>query len=97
MPLISPISRASGAASRQRRRNIGFRKIVAFEQQRLAAVARQGVGNATAELQTRRMAAASAEIAVGFASDLSLLFIERLDDDARLTQQIIKAPADDRI
>ena len=43
------------------------------------------------------MAAALTEIAVGFASDMRLVFVERLDDDARLTQQIVKAPADDRI
>jgi hypothetical protein len=42
---------------------IGARKIVALEQQRLAAHAGESIGEAVAEVQARRMAAALAKIA----------------------------------
>jgi hypothetical protein len=87
----------TGAGSRQRGSDIGLGEIVALEQQRLSSAPRQRVGEAVAEIQSRPMSAAPAEIAVGFASHVRLNFIQRLDDDARLAQQIIKAPADDRI
>src|ERR1700732_1450979 len=87
----------TGAGSRQRGSDISLGEIVALEQQRLSSAPRQRVGEAVAEIQSRPMSATPAEIAVGFASHVRLNFIERLDDDARLAQQIIKAPADDRI
>jgi hypothetical protein len=45
------------------------RKVVAFEQQRLAHRFREGVGETIAKIQLGRMAAAFAEIAVGGAGD----------------------------
>jgi hypothetical protein len=58
--------------SKSCRRHIGLRKIVALEQQRLAASAGERVGEAVAEIQARRMPGALAEITIGGARDLGL-------------------------
>jgi hypothetical protein len=61
--------------------DVGPRKAVALEQERLAAGAGQRIGETVAEVQAGRTSA-FAEIAIGGAGDLGLLAGGRLDDDA---------------
>jgi hypothetical protein len=50
---------------RQCRRYVRMDKVIAFEQQRLAAMTRKRVGEAIAKVQLRGVAAALPEIAIG--------------------------------
>jgi hypothetical protein len=71
--------------------DVGLRKVVALEQERLAAGAGERKGETVAEVEARRMAAVFAEIAIGRAGDLGLLAVDRLDDDAGARDQIVEA------
>jgi 2-methylcitrate dehydratase PrpD len=54
-------------------------EILALEQERLAGHLGQGISKTIAEIQTRRMPASLAEIAVGFASKTGLKFRDGLN------------------
>src|SRR5579885_2482471 len=77
--------------------DVGMRKIVALEQQRLPALPGQGIGEAIAEVRPCRAAAALAEVATGRARDPWLGFVDGLDGDADRRYQIIKATAYERV
>src|SRR5262249_4910030 len=66
-----------------------------LEQQRLSCRARQGISKAVAEIQPRRVTAAPAEVAIGFARDPRLDFGDRFDDQLRLVDEVIKTAAGD--
>ena len=82
---------------RQRRCDVGVHKIVAFEQKRLAHCVRQGVSEAVAEIQPRRVTAAPAKIAICLARYPRLDLGNRFDDQLRLLDEIVIAAAGDRV
>ena len=52
-------------------------EIIPLEKQRFAGDFRQGIGEAIAEIQSSRVAAALAEVAIGGAGDDFMLFVQR--------------------
>jgi hypothetical protein len=72
-------------------------EILALEQQWFAADPRQRISEAIPEIETSRMAAASTEIPVGLPRDPSLPLGNWLDFEAGFADQIIEAPAGDRV
>lgn len=72
-------------------------KVVAFPQQRLASVDRQGIGDAIAEVQSRGVAAAIAEICVCPAGQVCLMFGHRFDDEIGFADEVVEASANDRV
>lgn len=93
----SDIVRLAVCASRLSSAIIGASKIVAFEQQRFPGDLRQGVGKAIAEIKPCWMAASLTEIAICLSRNSSLRFGDRLNSYLSLFDQIIEAPAGDRI
>ena len=80
-----------------RRSDVGVREIVPFKQQRFTCELCERVGKAIAEVQLGGMAAAFAEIAIGLACNSSLGFGYGLNDDLRLFDQVVEAPAGDGV
>src|SRR5215469_12696742 len=78
-------------------RQIGLREIVSLEQERLAGRLSQRVGEAVAEVQPGRMAAAAAEITIGGARDLCVLGGHHFDPYRGLGDDLVKAAAGDRV
>jgi hypothetical protein len=72
-------------------------KIITFKQQRLALILGERISEAIAKIQPSRIAAALAEIPVGFTGDLRLLLGDGLDDDACLGNGFIEPAAGDRV
>ena len=93
----SRLSSAITMRSVTRRFNIGASKIVAFEQQRFPGDLRQGVGKAIAEIKPCWMATSLTEIAICLSRNSNLRFGDRLNNYLSLFDQIIEAPAGDRI
>ena len=59
-------------------------EVAALEEERLGLVLGKRIGEAIAQVELRRMAAAFAEIAIGVPCDSSLEFGHGLNDDLRL-------------
>ena len=72
-------------------------EVIALEQQWLARGPRERVGEAIPEIQPRRMPAPFAEIPVGLPRDPRLRLGDGLDFELCLSDEIIKAPAGDRV
>ena len=72
-------------------------EVIALEQQWLARDPGEGIGEAIAEIQPRRMAASFAEIAVRLPRDPCLRLRDGLDFELCLSHEIIKAPTGDRV
>jgi Transposase len=79
--------------SRENGREIRVCEIIALEQYRFASHLSQGIGEAIPEIQTRRMSAPLAEIAVGFAGNPRLGLSNRLNDELCLSEEIVKPSA----
>src|SRR5690348_8036239 len=73
--------------------DVGVRKIVALEQERLAHRLGEGVGETIAEIQLSRVRAAFAEIAIGCAGDIRMFPGDRLDCDPRRGDRVVEAAA----
>jgi hypothetical protein len=73
------------------------REVSALEQQWLARDPRQRVGKAISEIQPRRMPASFAKIPIRLPRDPCLHLRDRLDFKLRLSHEIIKAPAGNRV
>lgn len=82
---------SSSFAQTLRRENL---EIVRY---RFASRLGQGISEAIPEIQTRRMTAALAEIAVCFAGNPRLGLGNRLNDELCLSEEIVKPPAGYRI
>jgi hypothetical protein len=65
-------------------------EILANEEEWLIEFLRQVVGEAIAEVEPRGMAAALAELAIGFASEANLLERDRLNTEAKPRNESIK-------
>ena len=72
-------------------------EVIALEQQWLARDPGEGIGEAIAEIQPRRMAASFAEIPVRLPRDPCLRLRDGLDFELCLSHEIIKAPTGDRV
>ncbi len=80
--MVWPRCTASPAAQNSKRRNdVGFREIVAFEQERLACGSGERVGEAVAGVQTCLVLSLT-EIAKGLPCDENLFHGDRLDNDS---------------
>jgi hypothetical protein len=72
-------------------------EVVALKQNWFARRLGQGVGEAVSEIQPGRMSAALTEITVGLARNPRLGFVNRLDDEPCLPEEIVKPSARYRI
>ena len=77
--------------------DIGLLEVVSLEQQRLAEIAGEGVGEAVAHVQPSRAAARPPEASVGVSGDPRLLGRQRLDSQARVQQEPVQRTREDRI
>ena len=68
--------------------NIGPAEVVTLEEKGLAGALGEGIGEAVAEVQARRVATAT-EVAEGLAREVGLLDSDRLDQDADVAEQRI--------
>src|ERR1700688_516511 len=99
-PDYSQVNRAEqelGRASGQHRRYIRCREVIALEEERLAGELGEGIGEAIAEVEPCRMAAAAAEVAVGLARDARLALAHRLDGECRHAEELVETAAGDGI
>jgi hypothetical protein len=72
-------------------------EVVSLEQQCFSGGLRQGIREAVAEVEAGCVAAALPEIAIGVPGDTSLVMGHRFDTQLRDIDELIKAPAGDRI
>jgi hypothetical protein len=86
------VQQESGALAERRDRGVVLQAVL-----ERARPFGQGVGEAIPEIQTRRMPAALAEIAVGFAGNSCLGLGNRLDNELCLSEEIVKPSARDGI
>src|SRR5690606_35942911 len=90
-----PRIRSHPPSSRPREAGVG--KVVALVEQRIATLGGEGVGEAIAEVEPRRVAAAPAEVAIGLAGDAGLCRGHRSDVDAQPIEQKVQPVAECRI
>src|ERR1035441_2409677 len=90
---ILPGKRRGFSLEGHRRPQIRMPEIVALPQHRLPLLARQRIGEAVAEVQPGRVAAAFAKVAVGLPGNLRLRGRHRLDDDPGVFYDLVEAGA----
>src|SRR5690606_31890543 len=76
---------------------VRLREVISFEQEMLAPLFGEGVGNAITEIKLSRVARTLSEIAISLARDASMYRRYRNDFDIGCRQNLVEPSASDRV